>query len=463
MKKGFLTVLFIAFTIVAICQNVRIVEEQSNIGFLESKINGNSEITQTVKVKVEFWSNKKIKTDLPLKFVISRITNVAKSGIENNAIVNIPVGGYFIDAKKFKNTHDTISFDLNIKQKAVPSIKQSESFDIQLSTANALTDPSHKVIITKEDPDSKTNKSDPTPTGFSFVNAVNFDFDGATNSNYVGHFNIFKPELIYLGKNKIGKKNRFFQSLGLNVGIMKINYSKGGDSLNKEYFYFEDVLVKPLDKIEVGAKTLRQCNKITTTSKNTTWSFYFQPTVSIYQNENVKLLFHLHDELFVDKWTTTINVSNIQQDTLALLTPDLERRFNKVNKFSKSPNDILTTTSTSTKINFNYGLGLTLQAKLWPGGLLFAQTTVTCSKRSYQPQSIDNNSLKYTRTENLNCTTNYLTRLSLQHNISSSIDAVIGIDVRGKFNPEPTYSPTYAAYLGLNVGLEGITGLLGKK
>lgn len=266
---------------------------------------------RNVTVKIEYWSSKDSgnndNKDKVLKF---EITNITPSAMSKPVIGIIPPT---ILAKDFSTRHKTVSYNIPITISAV-DLYNLETFSIVLKVDDVLQKGALGVILQKEPTTEPTNKS---PDGFSFINAVNFDFNGNNGASYVGNINLFNP-------TSFSKKKEGFGRFGYNLGIMKIDFSRN-DSLNTSYDYYENVKVKPLDRIIIDTtKYLRQYNKLTTVSKNLTWSFYFQPTFSIICNPEFKLLLHVHTELFIDKWTTRTDISNYQQDsaTITKLTSD---------------------------------------------------------------------------------------------------------------------------------------------
>jgi hypothetical protein len=438
--------IFVLMQLVIIAQNqsFRIVTSQSAIQYLKKESSGATTIIRNVMVKIEYWSDKK-NGNIDKKFTFSVATATAASA----SAPAINMQETVIPKDSFDTEHKTISLPVFVTVTAVNNYSP-EFFTIGLKGSDGnLIDASaagvYGVTIQK---DATNEKILPTPDGFSLVNAVNFDFDGNTGSSYVGNFNLFKPAGFF--KPVSIKKPR----LGYNLGIMKINFSKN-DSLNASYNYAENTLIRPLDSIKIGSKFLRQYNKLSTVSKNLTWSFYFQPTVSLVYNSELKVLFHVHTELYVDKWTTNTTISNYQQDTSVANAGNLGTLiFDTINKFSRSLTDNITSTSTSSTLNFNFGFGITIE-KSWEGGSLFIQPTLGWAFDYARPQSVNTSKLNYNLPKRENVFA-HLTRFRLSQHLTTNVEAIIGIDVRGRFGR----TPTYAAFLGANLGLEGIRKLV---
>jgi hypothetical protein len=338
--------IFVAMQIVVIAQNqsFRIVTSQSSIQYLKKESSGATTIIRNVMVKIEYWSDKK-NGNIDKKFTFSVSSATAASASAPSVSMQETV----IPKDSFDTEHKTISLPVFVTITAVENYSP-EFFTIGLKdSVGKLIDASAAGIfgVTIEK-DASEEKTVLNPDGFSLVNAVNFDFDGSTGASYVGNLNLFKPAGFHKPVSVRCPR------IGYNLGIMKINFSKN-DSLNSSYNYSENTLIHPLDSIKVGAKFLRQYNKLSTVSKNITWSFYFQPTFSFVYNSELKILFHLHTELYVDKWTTNTTISNYQQDTSIVNAGNIGTLvFDTINKFSRSSTDNITSTSTSTTLNFNW-------------------------------------------------------------------------------------------------------------
>ncbi|MCM5528346.1 hypothetical protein [Parasegetibacter sp. NRK P23] len=282
--------------------------------------------------------------------------------------------------------------------------------------------------------------------GFTYLNAFNFDFNNQSNSGYVGHLNVYAPNIEPLFQSS------FWRKFGMNLGIMKINYSIGGDSLNSSYAYTDTTKVNPLDPVVPGTPFYRQYNKLQTVSNNVSVSFYFQPTIALVENEHLDVLFHLHSEFFVDSWTTKNTLENIQQvediitqDNLSLVSA----RIRDDNPFKASLNETVVTENKVTRLSFYYGAGVTLTAQLWDGGELFVQPTFGKATRYAVPVSANNNAPGDGRDKTL---TFHLTNFELREKITSNLQLIAGVIVRGRFGADPTY----ANYFGMNIGLSGL-------
>ncbi len=440
MKKKFIFFL-ILFTITGInsfCQeHVHIISRQISVQYLENKTGGPATIIKNILVKVEFWTdNKAAAVNQTVTFAIE-----GAGAPRSNPVISMvaPV----ITKDKFKTTKDTIEYSVPVILQAVAPPFFSESFSIGLNGKPASVGGGASVIIQED----KVEEVDKTPPGLTYLNAVNFDFQGSNGASYVGHLNVYKPDLIQIGKNRW---------LGINLGVMKIDFSRQ-DSLNTSFNYSENVKMKPLDNIVLDKKYLRQYNKFSTVSRNVTWSFYFQPTISLMYSKNCKIFFHFHTEFYIDKWNTTTTISNYQQDT-AVVTADningLQNTMSTINTFQKSVSDGVSSTSSSTQVNFNFGVGFTLDVNLWDGGSLFVQPSIGKAFNYERPQAVNRKSLNY-RSDTTSFI-GHLTRFALKQQITPNMQVVMGVDIRGKFKT----TPTYASYIGVNLGLSGIKKLI---
>lgn len=426
----------------------QIIPGQSKINYLKSETGGNSSVVQTVEVKVTFWGPEQT-TDEALSFVITHPYTI---GVPlTPVIVNTPVGGYFIPAKKIKPKPDTMIFKVNIQITATPAIASEEFFDLRLVGFVATTDPRHRVTITttsteEEEAEAKAKKKS-LLLGIKILNAYNFDF-GATSlsSNYVGHLNLFAPSL--------NKKKKW----GFNTGIMKINYGQKDTSNSSGTIIRENVFINPFDTLAVGLKYLKQFNSYKTELKNTVWSFYAQPLYELTTKGSEQHVYaHVHLELLASKWSSTTTITNVKQDTGVITnlinTPVLRSGLTSNNTY------------TVNSLSGYFGTGFTFDLKPWDGSSFFFQPTIGITSNTPSPASTDigsnirSSSVK--RGESIrNWRVFYLVRASYRQTLSKDATVIVGMDIRGLL---PLYAPQYAAFVGLNLGLDSILGLLGGK
>ncbi|MEO6734431.1 MAG: hypothetical protein ABIN01_24635 [Ferruginibacter sp.] len=423
------------------CQeHIRIVSTQVRKQFLESKPGGKSSDVIDIPVKVEYWIDATAPpADVPINFAIQN-----NAGAPNSTPVIAAVASA-IERGKFKTTHDTAEFIVAVTIIAfTPFIP--EFFTIGLS--GTTTD--NGVMGVTLQKDKVEEKADKTPLGLTYMNAVNFDFDGTGGSSYVGHLNVFKYDAFYRSKNtKI--------TIGLNCGILKTNFSRQ-DSLQESIDYSENILIRPLDEIKVGNEYLRQYNNKSNVTKNVAWSYYFQPTIGLYCRQKFKLLFHLHGEYFVNKFTTITTIRNYQQAKSTFTTDNIDevkKDIAHVNKFEKSLTDPVLSRNAITKGNFNFGAGITIDVTLWHGGSMFVQGTVGKAIDYVRPENVDSKTLSYSGVKKQSFAA-HLARYILSQQITNNMQAQIGVEIRGRFGETPTYS----SFVGVNIGLEGLKKLL---
>lgn len=304
--------------------------------------------------------------------------------------------------------------------------------------------------------------------GFTYLNAVNFDFSNSKGGNYVGHLNVWNYDAVNnetttttraLKLKKDGGDYKNNWRIGYNCGIMKTDYASKGP-LDTSYDYDEKVLMHPLDEIKVGNQYFKQYNKLTNESRNVTWSAYIQPTLSLYYKPNIKVLLNGHVELFVDEWTTTTTIKNYQQEAFDITDENIDTlkspgNVNRVNKFEGSLSDPFISTVRSQKTTLNFGMGVTFDMKIPGIGSLFVQPTVyVATLDSDSPQGIDKNTLQYITAKRSKWA--HLGRIYLNINLTDNASAIVGVNIRGKFNETPTHS----FYVGANLGLDGIKELI---
>lgn len=271
---------------------------------------------------------------------------------------------------------------------------------------------------------TKTQIRQLTEDNLLYLNGGSFDFGGTTNSGYVGHFNV-----ILKAANK---------GWGVNGGFLKLNYQNDGE--NPIHSQIDSVIINPLHPPKPGDKYLVQLNKYTTRVKNSSFSIYAQPLWSV----NKCVAFHLHGELYLNKYTVTTSVEKIAEDTLIASagSPRVLRAM--------LPGDSV---YRSVYANGYFGFGATFTLQVGTAGYLFLQPTVGITTDNisrhvaYRSRFADAESA---------FSTFYLFRAYYQHRLGNETTALIGTDIRGLF---PKYEPQYGIYVGINVGLDGIAAL----
>lgn len=438
MRKFFLLAVFnITFYRMSLAQQtIRLIPDNSKIEFLKAEPGGSSAVSRDVKVKVEFWGTEPA-TNQVVTFAIVNSSSAALGP----TLINPPIGGFVIPHGKFRSEHDSMEFTLHVQINALPALVASESFQLQMNGAANLI---HLVtVLPMTPPSTPAREDDPKRYRLMFLNALNFDFTGALTSNYVGSINLFVPP---------AKGNRW----GYNTGILKISYS-GSDSLSSRY-RIENVTIKPLDTIGIGSKYLRELNKYSTTTQNTVWSLFVQPLFRISnKNQENCIYLHAHAELLVNKWYTKTTITNVQRDTMTL-NSGTSNGFVAHGIFSTTNN------YSTTLLNGYFGIGLTFDLVPWKDANFFFQPTIGMTTNYPQPAAMDisdNANTGYARVlGDKSWYGFYLVRTYLSQKVSDTATIVLGADIRGLF---PKYNPQYAIYLGLNLQVQGILGLLGIK
>ena len=279
-----------------------------------------------------------------------------------------------------------------------------------------------------------------------FMNAYNFDFGGnLAGSNYVGHLNIYSPAM--------GSTEKW----AFNSGIMKINYSQKDTSLENDPVLRENLFISHFDTLGAGLKYLRRLTRYSTIKKNQVWSFYFQPMFQIHKTSNSSRIFlHLHTELLASKWTATTTFNPLFQDT-AVFNPGTHSNFSI--RYRYDTRSVYTINS----LSGYFGAGLTYDMKLWNKGEFVVQGTIGFTTNKASPTSTDldvtfsGNGGDKAPTAQRNLTGFFLIRANYIQKLSETSNVVIGTDIRGFVSQ---YAPQYAAYIGLNVGLESVLKLI---
>lgn len=298
----------------------------------------------------------------------------------------------------------------------------------------------------------------------TLLNAANFDFTGKLSATYLAKFNIFAPNL----------DNGF----GFVAGIQKINYStvalNGGDS-NSVQYYQQNYLANPLmvnraaDTVLRGAKYVQEYNQYTFSTTNKVWSIYFDPMYKVvgFRQDfpNDGLYVHLHAELMINQWTQTSVIKNLytNPDTCVAVAPH-DSSFYWVK-----------TSPIVVKKNFltgNFGAGLMYYHHLGMRSNdtsmhFFGQATLGWSVNAPDFDLLNNPTQPPHPNGTLRDTNPFiyetakfffLTRFEFAKYLSSSSELFVGFEGRGILS-----SPNvqYAVYLGLNVDVSKLAGLIG--
>jgi hypothetical protein len=270
-----------------------------------------------------------------------------------------------------------------------------------------------------------------------FLNGANFDFSGKLAANYVGHFNILAPD--------IDKSQRW----GFNTGIMRLNYFNV-DTL-RERTTIENVLLDPLyPELNTGDKYLRQLSKYSTVVKNSVWCFYAQPMFRLTERSGGSAIYaHAHAELMSKKFSAVTSIKMIKNDTLTVGTDEnVVARADVGEEYTYS----------STSLDGYFGLGLTFDLVSGSKSSFFFQPTFGITTDN--PIEVNGAVLatrSYSRADDP-MRGFYLVRAYYTHVVSDNATLNIGTDIRGIL---PKFDPLYAAYIGVNVNMDGVLNLFG--
>lgn len=338
---------------------------------------------------------------------------------------------------KIKTTKAVILFLLTTLTLPVFAQNDStESIKAQTATANLVKDPKDSTDSAK---DTLSELFLDKGNRFTYLNAGSFDFEEEATPNYLGHLNIFAPN-IELGR------------FGVNCGIMKIDYSNFIDP--KETIVKENVQLNPLYPVAVGDPYLLQLNKYSVSFNNKSNSFYIQPLLRLNSqgdSSSTHIYLHLHAEILRTRWIATNTVTTLKEDTLI-------RDSTQTNFTSRAGIDE-DFPFKATISNGYFGIGFTADLRLGKNFRLFFQPTF-----GYTLGFPDFNSastiLYYNHLPNIEkAQLFYLVRTYFSADISKQTNLTLGFDLRGI---APTTTPQCAAYIGLNLGIGGIIGLLKK-
>ena len=304
---------------------------------------------------------------------------------------------------------------------------------------------------------TSANKAEPNQAKYTFLNGINFDFNGGDKTNYVGHFNIYVPAVDAVAAvpavvaapgiaavpaiSAVQENN-----WAINTGLLKITYMPN-DSLVETKT--ENVLIEPLDIINgTGDKYNRQYNRYSTQTIASSFSLYVQPMYRFKTIGTAQIYVHGHLELLMSKYTTNTKIKTIQSEEVTLTDGDPIPTENDLIR--------LLPAQTSKTVNLNtgnLGLGLTFDFNFRDNCVLFFQATSGISLNHADSFPTIDDSGYYTIATSGKSQKFYLVRTYFQYFTSKATQLVIGTDIRGYF---PKQTPYTSVYIGVNLGLDKI-------
>lgn len=278
---------------------------------------------------------------------------------------------------------------------------------------------------------------------FLFTNAVNFDFSSTTKSStsYFGHINYF------FNINKKEEISKFY----INTGLIKVNYYSS--EINSGSFnQIDNILENPLNSAIPGENYIKQFNKYDFEVKLNSFSAYVQLLRKITKNYN-NLFMHIHAELLVSNINTNIKITNIAKETAVI----------PINNIIPVVNYLETDQSASTQ-NVGAFIGAGLTAKFpFLNNLedktkinYFLQGTAGYSNTKLNPKLYQRKANQLPDfEESKSGAPFYIIHSYFENNITGA-NIILGSQIRGNF----TTAPLYSFYIGLNVDLNTLTGIL---
>ncbi|MBV8327466.1 hypothetical protein [Chryseobacterium sp.] len=278
-----------------------------------------------------------------------------------------------------------------------------------------------------------------------FLNAYNFSSPTSLKSNYVWQLGLMAPDL---GKTR----------WGFNAGFTGIDYSVTPETEDniRVLRQIDYVAQSPLDQVKQGSEYYQQLNEYSFEVKNSSFSVYVQPLFRLTDSKsNQKIFIHTHFELYNSKNMTTTTIKTILQKTLV---------YDSVQKTVVKHNiNGDTQVQKSSLLTGYFGIGATFylqdNRQKWE---FFVQPTIGFSvsgqnfgKRedsssfSFPAYGYESRHIAYGF---------YLIRAHIAYRLTGKkTSLIIGTDIRGFL---PYYSPQYAVYAGINLGVEDILSLL---
>lgn len=306
-------------------------------------------------------------------------------------------------------------------------------------------------IIRAQNPLTAANRAEPNQAKYTFLNGLNFDFNGTDKTNYVGHFNIYVPAVDAVAAVPAAAGVAAVPAItennwAINTGLLKITYMPN-DSISETKT--EKVLIKPLDVINgSGDKYNRQYNRYSTQTTASSFSLYVQPMYRFKKIGTAQIYVHGHLELLMSKYVTKTKIKTLQSEEITLADTDPVPSENELIKF------LPTQTSKTVNLNTgNMGLGLTFDFNFRDNCVLFFQATSGISLNHADNFPTIDNEGNYTIATSGKSQKFYLVRTYFQYFTSKATQLVIGTDIRGYY---PKQTPYTSVYIGVNLGLDKI-------
>lgn len=307
------------------------------------------------------------------------------------------------------------------------------------------------VIVSAQNPLTKANRAEPNQAKYTFLNGINFDFNGTDKTNYVGHFNIYVPAVdavpaVVAAPGVAAAPAVDENNWAINTGLLKITYMPN-DSLVETKT--ENVLIKPLDVIDgSGDKYNRKYNRYSTQTTASSFSLYVQPMYRFKKIGTAQIYFHGHLELLMSKYVTKTNIKTIQSEEVTIADGDAIPDENELIKFLPSQ------TSKTVNLNTgNFGLGFTFDFNFRDNCVLFFQATSGISLNHADNFPTIDNDGNYAIATSGKSQKFYLVRTYFQYFTSKATQLIIGTDIRGYY---PKQTPYTSVYIGVNLGLDKI-------
>jgi hypothetical protein len=397
------------------------------------KLNDSTNILLNVKAsklvnKSKLVETFTVKTNELNKLMLTGEMLLVLQGVDTNSPIykllkiNLPV-------KIYDSVNKTIKYNITNLFLSKLINKSNSEIEIKLNDADTTENSKYFLIKLEIKVENKTEKIE---NSLLFLNAYNFDFlDTKLNSNYVGHLNLFSPNL---GESR----------WGINTGILKIDFFdntyNSNNIRNNEYFRIDNVKVNPLDIVKDSTKYLRQFNKYKMESRISSWSMYAQPLYEVLNFKKQHIYLNGHIEFLAENYSITTRINTQQQDTaLVVNSQPIVLRSNLADS----------STYNYSTLSFCFGLGATFDLNL----------TETCKFFGQYNLGIYSNEQQYLINEKNyfnSINSFYLIRVYFKQQINDKSSLVVGTDFRGN---APFTNVKYAAYAGLNIGLDSFVGL----
>jgi len=351
--------------------------------------------------------------------------------------------------------------------KSSDSIKNNGAAKKDSDTTTINTEIAGTTTLKKNDTAEKGTRTILASNKIMLLNAFNFDFSSNLSASYLGLFNVYAPRLIPCKIHHPIFRKITIDRIGMNAGIQKSKYDNNLDSASASYKYLNMLqnsldYYQPADTLRTGAKYTAYYNKYNVTYTNSEMSFFVQFmgrlnfTKDHSKTGTAQLYLHLHIELVANDLTQQVSYQHIAADS----SRTVSAANHPADFYINNPDNPVMTRQ---KVLSSYlGLGLTFTARPFKKDFFMVQGTFGWAINTPDFKELSQFTPKKQKETDASGPFFYLSgwrsfflvKSTFMHQFNEDSQIVIGFTERVPITGQ-IYTQ-YAAYVGLNLGIEHI-------